>query len=66
MDGVFRRLLQVLPDALLEVSITLPPAQKEAEGPGVMVGVAGVILMVIFTPLSVPVVEGLLPITLIL
>src|SRR5205814_10453487 len=31
-----------LPPALLEVSVTLPPAQKVVGPPGVMVGVAGV------------------------
>jgi hypothetical protein len=35
-----------LPDALLEVSVTLPPAQNVVGPPGVIVGVAGVGLTV--------------------
>ena len=31
-----------LPDALLEVSVTLPPAQNVVAPPGVIVGVAGI------------------------
>jgi len=35
-----------LPDALLEVSVTLAPAQNDVGPPGVIVGVAGDGLMV--------------------
>ena len=43
-----------LPDALLEVRVTLPPAQKVVGPPGVIVGVAGVGLT---TTLVVPAAE---------
>ena len=35
-----------LPEALLEVRVTLPPAQKVVGPPGVIVGVAGIGLTV--------------------
>ena len=34
--------LQLFPEALLEVRVTLPPVQKVVGPPGVMTGVAGV------------------------
>src|SRR5205814_3027117 len=43
-----------LPPALLEVSVTLPPAQKVVGPPGVMVGVAG---MGLRTTLVIPAAE---------
>ena len=35
-------MFQLLPDALLDVSVTLPPVQNVVGPPGVIVGVAGV------------------------
>ena len=50
--------LHTLPVALEEVKTTLPPVQNVVGPPAEMVGVAGMALIVMLTPLLLPVTTG--------
>ena len=55
--------LQTLPVGLLLVKTTVPGAQKVSGPEAVTVGVAGIALIVKLTPLSLPMMAGVLEIT---